>query len=236
MTAPAADHDKLHEKWSEWLEQIKRQVYNMFHNRAIWRDMDDALRNHEGGIFSAHYTDLYIAGQVMALRRIADAQAHDSTISLGRLLGDLHRNPTVMSRDRYVRMYTADNEADGSRNEGVEQRGMTEAEFLTNRAKAEFDSHFGDANGQFDLSKNQNRVERLAAASRHISSYADRLIAHIDSKGLLENPTYADLDAAIDEVGELLREIALLLGAEGLVNLEPITQDDWKWPFRQALF
>ena len=86
MTAPAGQHDALHKKWCEWLEEIKRQVHIMFHNRAIWREMREALRRQDDGVFLVHYSHLYVAGQVMAVRRLADPRADGPTVSLGRLL------------------------------------------------------------------------------------------------------------------------------------------------------
>lgn len=222
MTAPPGQHDRLHKKWCEWLEEITTHVYNLFHNRAIWREMSEVLRQHEGGVFLAHYADLYVAGQVMAVRRLADDRADGPTVSLGRLLGDLERNPAVMNRDRYVSMHTTGEEDD--------------ATFWIKQAQTVFDERFGDSNWEFSRTKNHDRLDRLTAASQAISDFADRFIAHLDSRKLAELPTYEDLDMAIHEVGEVLKEITLLLTAASLVDAEPTIQEDWKRPFREALF
>ncbi len=222
MTAPPGQHDQLHGKWCEWLEDITTHVFNLFHNRAIWREMSEALRQHEGGVFLAHYADLYVAGQVMAVRRIADDRADGPTVSLGRLLGDLGRNPGVMSRDRYVLMHTTGEDDD--------------AEFWVAHAHKIFDQRFGDGQALFSSDKNRERLNRLVVASQVISDFADRLVAHLDSRKLGELPTFEDLDRAIDEVGEVLKEVTLLLTASSLVDPEPTIQEDWKRPFGDALF
>jgi len=108
VTAPASQRDQLHEKWCSWLEEITTHVYNLFHNRTIWREMSPALVDHDGGVFLAHYADLYVAGQSLAVRRLADDRAEGQTLSLGRLIVDLSKNPAVMSRDRYVSMHAPD--------------------------------------------------------------------------------------------------------------------------------
>ncbi len=46
--------------------------------------------------------------------------------------------------------------------------------------------------------------------------------------------TYAELNAAIDQIGDLVKKYASLLKAEVLWQLEPVIQYDWKAPFRQA--
>ena len=222
MTAPPGQHDRLHEKWCDWLEEITTHVYNLFHNRAVWREMSEALSRHEGGVFLAHYADLYVSGQVMAVRRLADDRADGPTVSLGRLLGDLERNPAVMNRDRYVSMHTTGDEHDAS--------------FWIEQAKNVFAERFGDGSASLCQAKNRDRLDRLSAASQAISDFADRFVAHLDTRKLVELPTYDDLDAAIDQVGEVLKEVTLLLTAASLVDAEPTIQEDWKRPFREALF
>jgi len=222
VTAPPGQHDQLHEQWCEAVEQITTHVFNLFHNRAIWREMSEGLRQHEGGVFLDHYADLYVAGQVMAVRRLADHQADGPTFSLGRLLGDLERNPAVMNRDRFVLMHTTGEDDD--------------AGFWTTQAQKVFDERFGDSHGELSLLKNRDRQDRLTAASQAISDFADRFVAHLDSRKLEELPTFEDLDMAIDAVGQVLKEVTLLLTAATLVDTEPTIQEDWKRPFREALF
>ena len=222
MTAPPAQHDQLHEKWRQWLEEITTHVFNLFHNRSIWGEMSQALQEHEGLVFLAHYADLYVAGQVMAVRRVADDRASGSTVSLGRLLGDLERNPSVMNRDRYVSMHPT-GEGD-------------QASFWAGHAEKTFDRCFGASDGLLSGDMNRERVNRLASASQAISDFADRLVAHLDSRGSDELPTFDDLDQAIDEIGVVLQEVTLLLTASSLVNVEPTIQEDWKRPFRGAMF
>ncbi len=112
VTAPPGQHDQLHENWCESLEEITTHIFNLFPNRAIWREMSETLREHEGGVFLARYAALYVAGQVMAVRRLVNDRAAGPTVSLGRPLGDLERNQPVMNRDRYVLMYTKGKDED----------------------------------------------------------------------------------------------------------------------------
>lgn len=221
VTAPASQHDQLFEKWCSWLEEITTHVLNLFHNRNIWREMSQALHDYEAGVFLAHYADLYVAGQSLAVRRIADDRAGGPTLSLGRLLGDLGRNPAVMSRDRYVARHAA---------------GGDEFGYWTRHAQATFDAKFGNADGLLCVVKNGDRSERVSSASKSISDFADRYVAHVDSRGLDDLPTFEDLDRAIDEVGELLQDVTLLLTARSLMNTEPTIQENWRRPFRSAIF
>ncbi len=126
-----------------------------------------------------------------------------------------------MNRDRYVAMHTA---------------GCDDEDYWTKCAQAIFDEHFGDSKGQFCLDKNCDRMKRLTATSQAIGGHADRSVAHIDSRKRPGNLTYKDLDRAIDEVGDLLRDVTLLLKAVRLYDVEPTILWDWKRPFRQPLF
>jgi hypothetical protein len=45
-------------------------------------------------------------------------------------------------------------------------------------------------------------------------------------------PTYADLNAALDELGELLKKYISLLEGVWLAKVSPTVQDNWKAPFK----
>lgn len=47
-------------------------------------------------------------------------------------------------------------------------------------------------------------------------------------------PTYEELNAAIDQLGDLLKKYTSLLKAEALAVVAPVHQYDWKAPFRVA--
>jgi len=128
----------------------------------------------------------------------------------------------VMSRDRYASMHLTD--------------GADDLDFWACHARTTFDTKFGDADGLLCPAKNLDRRECLSSASKAISAFADRYVAHVDTRGLSELPTFEDLDMAIDEVGEQLKEVTLLLTAGSLMNAEPVIQADWKRPFRDPIF
>lgn len=47
-------------------------------------------------------------------------------------------------------------------------------------------------------------------------------------------PTYQELNAALDELGELLKKYVSLFEATILATVAPVHQEDWKAPFRVA--
>lgn len=59
----------------------------------------------------------------------------------------------------------------------------------------------------------------------------DQRVAHSDDEALTEVPSFAELNAAIDELGELLTKYMSPLKAEWLATVSPVHQDDWTRAF-----
>jgi len=73
----------------------------------------------------------------------------------------------------------------------------------------------------------------LVAASEVVVRYVDQYLAHADGKPRGDLRTYADLDTAVDLMGDLFRRYANLLTAGSYVTLVPVLQEDWLAIFRQ---
>jgi len=66
-----------------------------------------------------------------------------------------------------------------------------------------------------------------------VAGYVDQHLAHSDAKPRGNLPTFAELDTAIDEIGQLLKKYVNLLAAASLTTVVPVNQDDWLAVFRQ---
>lgn len=224
MTAPPGQHDELYDAWSKRLALVEIQVVNIHHNRQLWREMRDALSLAEADVFLRHYANLYSDSQAIAIRRIAEEKATGKTVSLGRLLGDLEKNPAVMTRARFVSFYRG--------TPGAEEMNC----FMKCRLMRKFDERFGNPDGTLDCCKLGWRKRALSTASKRIEEFADQNVAHLDSQQEEVVPTFKDLDTAIDEIGDVFEWVTLLLTGSGRNKPDPMIQENWKLPFRSPLF
>jgi hypothetical protein len=61
-----------------------------------------------------------------------------------------------------------------------------------------------------------------------MSAFCGEHVAHRAARPRSEVPTFAEVDAATDGIGEVVRKYASLLEATSLVELEPVIQYNWK--------
>jgi len=80
----------------------------------------------------------------------------------------------------------------------------------------------------------EDDLEKLGTTSHVIIRWVDEKVAHIGRK-TSANPTFNDLDAAIDNLGELLTKYFQLITGNGLV-MPPVIAEDWTAPFTQKWF
>lgn len=220
MVAPPSDAENVYAKWLDWLDRLKSDVLELHHHREIWRVMNDALGARPGSeTFHDHYARCYVAAAASAVRRLADPRWDDDSITVARLLNDVGAQRHVMTRARYVQLF------DGSILEEIRKGAL-----------AEFDRLWGDAHGLVRPSILTDHGSALNEASKHIASWVDRTIAHLDKRGPASNPTFSELDDAILTLGQVLKSCLLLLRAESWMSLTPTPQDDWQAPFRRPLF
>lgn len=224
MAEPQEKHDEVYEKWLSWLEHIKDAVIELHHNRQIWKELTEAIWEHAGDTpydtFIAHYTRLYVDGQTMAIRRLVKEHSQSSEISLRRLVKDMIHQPTVMSRTRYVGLYTARVELE---------------DHWVKKAEEDFANNFGTGEW-LDLLRLEKDLVTLDNDFELVTRFADRTVAHIDKRGVEQLPTFGDLNKAIDDAAEMFRRYALLLTASDWVMLAPAIQENWRAPFQRNLF
>lgn len=215
-------------KWHKEIERIGHHIIQLHHDRRLWREMCDAMSAaapESDGTFIQHYTKLYVDGASMAVRRLADVRGQCQTIALGRLIEDLRANPKVLNREVVVARYAHDDD----------QREWARTDWL--RCGEEFwDTKWASADGGLDIVRLQADLDALSATAEKVAAFADRVVAHIDSRGARDIPTFKDLDDAIDVLGELFKHYSILVDGKGWVFLEPAIQGDWKAPFRKPIF
>jgi hypothetical protein len=77
-------------------------------------------------------------------------------------------------------------------------------------------------------------LEALQVAARKVRLYVDQHVAHDQTEPTAALPTFEELHAAIDTIGEIFKRYTAVLTAGSYVSLEPFIQSDWKAIFRVA--
>ena len=61
-----------------------------------------------------------------------------------------------------------------------------------------------------------------------MKKYVNKRVAHCDKVPFTQFPTFGDVDEALEHMEELVKRYCLLFRAEGIGQLLPIWQYDWK--------
>jgi hypothetical protein len=102
------------------------------------------------------------------------------------------------------------------------------------------DSNVGDFNGEkykvvMTSQTVQEDMATLKQTAHVVSRWADENVAHLGRKSTT-NPTFNDLDSAIDTLGKLFTKYNLVLTGGYMPDVKPVIQDNWKRPFTKPLF
>jgi hypothetical protein len=207
-------------KWRSWIEKdIRSDVVGMHFKRMIWREVQEMVAaNPEVGevpsAFWDFYGENYAAAQAIAVRRQADRDAR--TCSLARLIKEMQADAELLTRDYYVGL--------------LDER--TDSDLLVKRANSDFDRLAGSGD-HLDPEIPARDFEVLQNDAHRLRIYVNEHVAHDMAEPTLpEMPTYADLHAAIDSVGEIFKKYAVTLTGGWWATLEPAIQGDWKAIFR----
>ena len=215
--------DSAIRRWRRWLKIIRGEVVHVAHQRRVFREIAEMFRKNPA-LSQADPTiwlwllENYAVTAAVAVRRQADFDRRRPVVSLYTLFTEIAQNPEVLNRRWFVRKY-------------VRARPVMTQDHWREAGQRDFD--------KFAASRRSTRVSarkvvsdrrslrRLEARVRH---YVNKRIAHRALRGYRGPATFADLDAAIDELGRLLGRSWLLLNQAAMVNIEPAIQGDWLAP------
>jgi hypothetical protein len=176
----------------------------------VWRKTKEMLSANPNfsspPYFFGIVTDLYATSQATAVRREVEGRGLRDRNTC-RLLHELRLAAPTITRGWYRSIYPDD-------------------PFMQAMANNAFDrfSLGGDtlATDWVDFASTW-----LRAVSLRIREYVDKRIAHPDHASEIVIPTFSDLDAAVDALGEVDRQIHLLLRAADYDGPEPYVQFNW---------
>lgn len=203
----ADEADVRYDRWVGWFERISNETYTLFAYRDYWRGLAE-MTEANGQIPPTTFFDAlgvwYAATQGTNVRRQLDRDRR--AVSLRNLLGDIKAHPDVITRDRYVGGIWEIREGPLANRE----RGL---------ANANYDRFAGVGNDAIDPDRTQQDIDLLRAVGEPIARYVNEAIAHAQERATAAVPTYADLNSAIDQIGDLLKKYGSLLHAAILATL-----------------
>jgi hypothetical protein len=202
-------------KWNRWLDIIYAQVTDLAVYRHIFWEVQNIIKNNPNiQKASSFYTFLgtsYVALAVMGVRR--QLKQDKQSISFVRLLQEIIETPHVLSRKRFVALYT------GS--------------VVGHLADRDFDQFSGNGKEHIDPNIVKQDLEKLRELGLKCEEFADKRIAHYDQQAPKNLPTFNELDACIDYLEELLKKYWLLFRAVALLSVLPTWQYDWTEIFQE---
>jgi hypothetical protein len=211
-------------RWKRWLRIIERDIVTLFHQRHIFREIAEMFRNNavlrqSGGTVWLWLAKIYTTTAAVGVRRQADRSRRRPVVSLERLLTDVIENPRALGREWFVRQY-------------VWGKPPIARSGFRRMAERDFNKFAGSISNQISTGRLRSDRRRLRSAAARVGHYVNKRVAHRALRGYRGPARFADLDAAIDELGRLLQRCQLLINQAGMFAVEPVIQDDWEAIFR----
>ena len=204
---------QLIEKWQRWLPQLRDELFALTLSRQVYKELGEILASNPAvppSILFELIHRWHLQAVVMGVRRMVKRQR--DSISLAALLQEIQDAPTALTREWY--------------------RSLWNGSPVAEKADATFDRFSGAGGSHVDPGMVQADLNRLLGSAAGVEQYTDRLIAHLDQRGVKILPTYDELDASIALIGELVQKYGLLLEASGLATTVPFIVQDWKAALR----
>ena len=201
-------------KWQRWMDVIKSQSYTLGLSRHVFTETFGIVKGNTSlppSLFWDQLAMWHAHSVAMTIRR--QLKSDSTSISLTRLLGELKEHGAVLTERWFCSQY--------------------EGSVIANLATNHFAQFTRPGIPHFDTGQASNDLQRLRTCARKVESYADRIVAHNDSRPVSEMPTYGDLDSARDLIHELTARYMLLLHASAMVQPIPTIDHDWKAVFAQ---
>ena len=203
--------DKTFLKWIQWLDVIYKEITGLSVNRHIFWEVQEIIKKNKKiqtpSSFYEFLGSAYASLAVMGIRR--QIKIDKQSISFARLLDQIAKTPSVISRRRFVALYGTD----------PRMIEMGERDF----------KKFSNTSGQhIDPTIVTADLERLRTKASKCEKFADMRVAHFDKRALKNPPTFKDLDDCIDYLEELLKKYTLIFRATCLTSVLPTWQYEWK--------
>lgn len=198
-------------KWLRWFAVVHDEIQQLIIAKDIFWSIQDLVKaNPQIQKPSAFYTylgDTYISHVLIGIRR--QIKVDPQAISIVRLLMEIADTPQVLSREYFTSLYA------GS--------------VVQDLADEEFD-RFCEAGGGPHISTVmiQNDLNTIRQTTAKCEEFADRRIAHRDTRDPRTPPTFKEVDDVVDTLDQIYVKYHLVFHAGAMVSLMPTYQYDWQ--------
>ena len=201
-------------KWRRWLDRLYPEIQSLVIARHIYLKVGAIVQHNSRiqtpGDFAAWITRNYVLATSVSVRKLCDRRS--DSISLYRLLDEIRRDPSVVTRRTFLQLYS------------VEDRCL---------AHRSFDRIAGTGRARLPASVVELDIQVLKRTERGIRRYVNKYAAHLDARNVRRRlPTFADLDSCVDQLHRLYVKYERLLSSRRPNNLLPTWQYEWTRVFR----
>lgn len=215
-------YDELWQSWCNDFDAAQQDIQRLFHNRYVWLTVNEMLQRTApeiefNTIVQNWLTTLYANTQCTGIRRECDRDTRTS--SLERCLRRLCETPAIADRARYEAGVRA-NPDTPEQHRALKMSGFDE---------------FAPAPGApaLDVARIEADLEELRTAVETTRIYTNKIVAHREVVGPSITLAWADLDLALNKVGEVLKRYYRLRHPGSVLgNLTPELPLGWEKPFR----
>ena len=197
----------LEQRWRGWLDTIKQDITTVYFWRATWLAVGEMLSANPQvppSHFFAYMSNTYGTSQALAVRRLADP--HRRVVSLATLIKDLRKHASEVTSEWWVALQP---------NADIRDFGPFEDPGT---------NHFDPDIASADL-------VRLGDAVAQVKKYVDQHLAHHDQDPTKEIPSFGEIHAALDSLGDVFRKYHLLLTGASWPFMVPVPKPGWYRPF-----
>ncbi len=205
--------DDTFEKWRSWANIIKDDIQDIVNDHQVYtyfvQMVDENIEHikiHHGIKFYAFVTKCYTISASSCIRR--HLKKNDKSISLIKLLEQIHKSSNQFSYDFYKQQFPDEDEK-------FEWQKMTFESFSVDMRL---------------ISENiiKNDIDELLRIAGKISDLTDRVIAHLDKRGKKDIVTFDDLNQSIEIINKIACKYITLITGIGYATLKPSILYDWK--------
>lgn len=210
-------HD-LYGKLDSQLDSLLQQVDDLNTARHIYYEVRSMVEANQQILTSNHFytwmDNTYTTTMLVGIRRLVDSDA--SSISFVTFLSAIKSNPHILSRSTYKGLY--------------KKMGLG---FPESYQDEKFDQLAGIGAPHVDPAVVEQELEELKTITSKLRKYANKRIAHYDSKPPPPGPSYKEIDEAFDILYDLLVKYYLFFRATSF-SRKPCIDYDWKEIFQVA--
>lgn len=208
--------DAKFKKWEDWLEIIHEDIRELLVREYIFKGVQDIIKSnpkiHKPSSFYDWLGIVHSVDNSIGIRRQLDG--NKKSVSFTRLLTEIIKEPEVLSRERFVGLYS-------------------DKEYRQDFAHRDFDDFSGEGNYFINQESVKTDLKNLLESGKEIKEFANKRVAHRSENSPSEPVTDTKVIACLDLLENLLIKYELLFHAVTYDGILPAWQYDWKEIFRE---